>query len=67
MAATYCRDKTEHQQAAARCGLRLKFGERTSCTVQLVDDKTGGPRWQGAYWDSWDFLRDHCGLQHGAH
>lgn len=62
---TYSPDKTEHRQAAVRCGLRLKKG--LGQTVVLLDDRTGEVVFQGLRENSWDYLRVQRGLLRGAH
>lgn len=63
--ATYDPDKTEHRQAAARCGFRLKRVKHL--TVALVDDKTGEIVFEGSRDDSWRFMRNKHGLCVGPH
>lgn len=67
MAATYSPEHTQHKEAAIRCGLRLKFLHSNACNARLIDDTTGETRWEGLYWDSWEYMRARCGLQIGAH
>jgi hypothetical protein len=66
--ATYHPAKTEHRQAATRCGLRLKrSGLGPGLLVVLLDDSTGAVVFTGSREDSWDFMRTARGLHRGEH
>ena len=65
-AATYCPAKTEHRQAAARVGLRLKHSALHHAVVVLIDDR-GDVVFSGSREGSWDFLRSERGLRRGEH
>jgi hypothetical protein len=66
MTPSYSPAKTEHREAAARCGLRLK-SLRPWILVVLLDEATGACVVTGSREDSWQFMRTERNLTRGAH
>lgn len=65
--ATYHQARTEHRQAAARCGLRLQRLQGSTNSVVLTEISTGRVVFQGDRLESWEWMRNVRGLKVGAH
>lgn len=65
--ATYDVNRTEHRQAAARCGLRLQSLQGSTASVVLTEISTGKIVYEGPRYLSWDFFKVAYGLKVGAH